>query len=242
MKIDILTIFPEMFIPILRTSMLKIAQEKGLVKIQVHNLRKWSKDKHKKVDDRPFGGGPGMVMKIEPIYFALIDIVGNHFPRSKDASSENNQRTEIILLSPQGEKFTQLTAKRLSHYGHLVLICGHYEGIDERVRLYLVDEEISIGDYILTCGELPAMVVIDAVVRLIPGVLGSLDSLQEESFSSGLLEYPQFTRPADFQGWKVPSILLSGDHKKIEEWRREEAVKLTREKRPDLWKKMKRKK
>ncbi|MGE4357930.1 MAG: tRNA (guanosine(37)-N1)-methyltransferase TrmD [Candidatus Omnitrophota bacterium] len=225
MEIDILTIFPDMFKPVVGESMLRIAQEKGLVKIRVHNLRNWSKDKHRKVDDRPFGGGAGMVMRIEPIYYALEEL-------KKDGS-------KTILLSPQGRIFTQAMAETLSKEKHLIFICGHYEGIDERVRTYLVDEEISIGDYILTCGELPAMVVVDSVVRLIPGVLGSKESLFEESFSSGLLEYPQYTRPANFKGWKVPSVLLSGNHKKIVEWRKRESIKRTREKRPDLWCKIK---
>lgn len=224
MEIDILTIFPEMFDPILNISMLKIAQEKGLVKIRVHNLRNWSRDKHKKVDDRPFGGGPGMVMKIEPIYYALENL------RTEDS--------QVILLSPQGKLFKQKYAEELSKKKHLIFICGHYEGIDARVRTYLVDEEISIGDYILTCGELPAMVVVDAVVRLIPGVLGCKESLFEETFSQGILEYPQYTRPAVFKGWKVPEILLSGNHKKVEEWRRKEAMRITRKKRPDLWRKI----
>jgi len=222
MEIDVLTIFPEMFTPVIGVSMLKIAQEKGLVRINIHNLRKWSKDKHKKVDDKPFGGGPGMVMRIEPIYYALEEL--------------RKEYSKTILLSPQGRLFRQEYAEELSKEKHLILICGHYEGIDERVRIHLVDEEISIGDYILTCGELPAMVLIDAVVRLIPGVLGSKESLEEESFSSGLLEYPQYTRPADFKGWKVPEVLLSGDHKRIAEWRKKEAVKRTYEKRPDLLK------
>ncbi len=220
MEIDVLTIFPEMFGPILNESMLKIAQEKNLAIIRVHNLRKWSRDRHKKVDDRPFGGGPGMVMEIEPIYYALKEL-------KRDGS-------RVILLSPQGRRLEQSLAREFSGFGHLVLICGHYEGTDERVREHLVDEEVSIGDYILTCGELPAMVLIDAVVRLIPGVLGDEGSLLEESFAKGVLEYPQYTRPADFKGWQVPPILLSGDHKKIEAWRKKEAIKRTRLKRPDL--------
>jgi len=219
-EIDVLTIFPEMFGPILNASMLEIAQKKHLVKIKVHNLRKWSKDKHRKVDDRPFGGGPGMVMNIGPIFDALEELRRND--------------SRIILLSPQGRRLEQIHAKEFSKAGHLILVCGHYEGIDERVRENLVTDEISIGDYILTCGELPAMVLIDTVVRLIPGVLGDEGSLSEESFTAGLLEYPQYTRPADFKGWKVPAVLLTGDHKKIEAWRRKEAIKRTREKRPDL--------
>ncbi|MCM8783816.1 MAG: tRNA (guanosine(37)-N1)-methyltransferase TrmD [Candidatus Omnitrophica bacterium] len=225
MEIDIITIFPEMFNPVLGESMLKIAQEKNLVKIRIHDLRRWSKDKHRKVDDRPFGGGPGMVMKIEPIYNALEEL------KKRDSKT--------ILLSPQGTIFKQRIAESFSKEKHLIFICGHYEGVDERVRAYLIDEEISIGDYVLTCGELPAMVVVDAVVRLIPGVLGSSDSLNEESFSSGFLEYPQYTRPASFKGWRVPAILLSGDHKKIVEWRKMESMKRTHEKRPDLWDKNK---
>ena len=210
MRIDILTLFPKMFENILGESMLKIAQDKGLVKINIHNLRDWTSDSHRTADDKPFGGGPGMVMKLE--------------------------RARVILLTPQGKKLEQKAAKRLAKEKRLILICGHYEGIDERSRSF-IDEEISIGDYILTCGELPALVLIDAVVRLIPGVLGHDESIRSESFENNLLEYPQYTRPAEFKGMKVPGVLLSGNHKRIEAWRKDAALNKTRERRPDLIKK-----
>jgi len=224
MRIDIITIFPKMFEPVLNESIIKRAQNKGKVKIYPHNLRDYSCDKHKKVDDRPFGGGSGMVMRPEAIFNAVEDI----------QSQVSCRKPQVILLCPQGERLTQKVAKRLSKCKHLILICGHYEGVDERVRQYLVDEEISIGDYVLTGGELPAMVLVDALVRLIPGVLGDKNSLNFESFEGNLLEYPQYTRPAKFREMCVPQILLSGDHKKIEGWRKKEAIKRTRQKRPDL--------
>ncbi|MBF0217183.1 MAG: tRNA (guanosine(37)-N1)-methyltransferase TrmD [Candidatus Omnitrophica bacterium] len=219
MKIDILTLFPGMFAGALNESMLKIAAKKGLADIELHNIRKWTHDRHKTADDKPFGGGPGMVMKVEPIYEALEAL------RTADS--------HVVLVTPQGEKFSQQAARELSGCKHLILICGHYEGFDERIRT-LVDREISIGDYILTCGEIPAMVLCDAIVRLIPGVLGSEGCLDEESFESGMLEYPQYTRPASYKGMQVPEVLLCGDPKKIKEWQREEALKRTLERRPDL--------
>jgi tRNA (guanine37-N1)-methyltransferase len=225
MKIDILTLFPGMFKNILGESMLKIAQDKGLIDINVHNLRDWTSDLHKTADDKPFGGGPGMVMKVEPVRRALEEI--------EPGIGTPKQAARVILLTPQGKKFDQKAAKRLAKEKQLILICGHYEGVDERIRNF-TDEEISIGDYVLTCGELPALVVIDAVARLIPGVLGHNESTKSESFENGLLEYPQYTRPAEFEGMGVPKILLSGDHKKIETWRKEEAVKRTKRRRPDL--------
>ena len=227
MRIDVLTLFPGMFRDFLGESIIKRSQEKKKVEIRIHNIRDYSTDKHKKADDRPFGGGPGMVLTTEPIYSALKHIV---------AAKGRDQGARVILLSPQGKKFDQKTAKRLSKLKRLVLICGHYEGVDERVREHLVDTEISIGDYVLTCGELPAMVVIDAVTRLVPGVLGDKNSALSESFEDNLLEYPQYTRPAAFRGWAVPAVLLSGDHKNIEVWRRREAVKRTARCRPDLMK------
>lgn len=236
MIIDILTLFPGMFSGILGESMIRIAQKKKLVKIKVHDLRDWTSDSHRTADDKPFGGGPGMVMKVEPVYKALRSIVGSREPGagSKKSTRHKTQDTsKIILLTPQGKKFDQAAAKRLVREKRLVLICGHYEGVDERIRS-LVDEEISIGDYVLTGGELPAMVLADAVVRLIPGVLGHKESTKTESFENDLLEYPQYTRPAEFEGMKVPQVLLSGDHKRIKEWRREEALERTKEKRPDL--------
>ncbi len=227
MRIDIVTIFPGMFEPILNESIIKRAQSKGKVKISVHNLRDYTLDKHRKVDDRTFGGGSGMVMGPEPIFRAAEALRGKMQKLAK-------AKGRVILLSPQGRKLNQGIAKRLAGYKHLILICGHYEGVDERVREHLVDEEISIGDYVLTGGELPAMVLLDCVVRLIPGVLGDKNSLNFESFEGNLLEYPQYTRPANFRGMHVPDVLLSGDHTKIESWRRRQALKRTRESRPDL--------
>ena len=226
MRIDIITIFPKMFKPVLGESIIKRAQNKGKVKIYIHNLRDYSLDKHKKVDDRPFGGGSGMVLNAQPIFRAVEDI----------KSQVRGQRSKVILLCPQGVELEQKVAKRLAKSKHLILICGHYEGIDERVRGYLADEEISIGDYVLTGGELPAMVLVDCLVRLVPGVLGDRNSLNFESFEGNLLEYPQYTRPASFRGMKVPKTLLSGNHNKIMEWRKNESVKRTKQKRPDLLK------
>ena len=223
MLIDIITIFPDIFRPYFDESILKIAQNKNKLKIRLRDVRDYTLDAHRKVDDRPFGGGPGMVMAPEPIFRAVEKI-----RRGKTA--------KIILLSPQGKTLNQKLAQKLSHCRHLILICGRYEGVDERVCKHLADEEISIGDYILTGGELAAMVLADAVTRLIPGVLGDEDSARFESYSENLLEYPQYTRPADFRGMRVPRILLSGNHKKIEEWRSKEALKTTRKKRPDLLK------
>ncbi|NQS99915.1 MAG: tRNA (guanosine(37)-N1)-methyltransferase TrmD [Candidatus Omnitrophica bacterium] len=221
MKIDIVTIFPKMFEPVLNESIIKRAKAKGLVKIKIHDLRRYSPDKHRKIDDRPFGGGPGMVFRPEPVFRAIESIK----PKPK---------TRVILLTPQGKQLDQRLAKRLSKLKHLVLICGHYEGIDQRVHERLVTDEISIGDYVLTCGELPAMVLVDSVVRLIPKVLGKLESTEVESFSQGLLEYPQYTRPAVYRKMRVPKVLLSGNHKLIDKWRKEKALEITRKKRPDL--------
>lgn len=250
MRIDILTLFPGMFDCILGESMLRIAQEKKIVKIKVHDLRDWTSDSHRTADDKPFGGGPGMVMKIEPVYKALRSIVGSWESgvgrkRAQDTclagrQARHKSTSRIILLTPQGKKFDQATAKRLAKEKRLVLICGHYEGVDERIRI-LADEEISIGDYVLTCGELPAMVLADAVTRLVPGVLGHKESTKAESFEDDLLEYPQYTRPAEFEGMKVPEVLLSGDHKRIEEWRRAGALERTRQRRPDLIKRQRNK-
>jgi tRNA (guanine37-N1)-methyltransferase len=237
LRIDIITIFPKMFGPVLNESIIKRAQKKRKVEIYIHNLRDYSLDKHKKVDDRPFGGGSGMVMRPESIFAAVEDIKVKVSRQSRDPDkSGKGQKAKVILLCPQGEKLNQRVARRLAKYKHLILICGHYEGVDERVRRHLVDEEISIGDYVLTGGELPAMVLVDCLVRLIPGVLGDKNSLNFESFEGNLLEYSQYTRPANFRGMKVPPILLSGNHKKIQEWRKLEAIKRTKKKRPDLLK------
>ncbi|MBU1124823.1 MAG: tRNA (guanosine(37)-N1)-methyltransferase TrmD [Candidatus Omnitrophica bacterium] len=226
MRIDIITIFPKMFEPILNESILKRAQAKKKVIIKVHNLRDYTKDKHGKVDDYPFGGGPGMVLCAQPIFDAVRKI--------KRALNVKHKTTKIILLCPQGKTLTQRIAKRLTAYTQLILICGHYEGIDERVRSHLVNEEISIGDYVLTGGELPSMVLVDCITRLIPGVLGDKNSLNFESFEGNLLEHPQYTRPAKFRGKPVPEILLSGNHQKIETWRKDQSLKRTIQRRPEL--------
>ncbi|MFH0762661.1 MAG: tRNA (guanosine(37)-N1)-methyltransferase TrmD [Candidatus Omnitrophota bacterium] len=228
MLIDIITIFPKMFSPVLNESIIKRAQAKGKAKIRLHDLRDYTSDKHRKVDDRPFGGGAGMLMRPEPIFNAVESLA------KKGGLSQKKRR--VILLSPQGKRLEQKSARRLSKYSHLILVCGHYQGVDERVAGHLADEEVSIGDYILTGGELPAMVLVDALVRLLPGVLGDKNSLNFESFEDNLLESPHYTRPAFFKGMKVPEVLLSGDHKRIEAWRRKEALKKTRRKRPGLLK------
>ncbi len=240
MLIDIITIFPEVFSSYFNTSILKIAQGKNKLKVRVHDLRDYTLDKHRKVDDRPFGGGPGMVFSPEPIFRAVEKIRGSGFGIRGSSCSESrvpSPESRVILLCPRGKLLNQKLARRLSKYKHLILICGRYEGVDERVREYLVDEEISVGDYVLTGGELPAMILVDVVTRLISGVLGDKDSNKQESFSSNLLEYPQYTRPANFRKLEVPDILLSGNHKEIEIWRQAQAIKVTRKKRPELLKK-----
>ncbi|MGR3317642.1 MAG: tRNA (guanosine(37)-N1)-methyltransferase TrmD [Candidatus Anammoxibacter sp.] len=226
MLIDILTLFPEMFEGVLNTSMLRIAQKKNLVKFNVHNIRDYSEDKHKCVDDRPFGGGPGMVLKPEPVFNAVEAI--------EKQSTQSTGQTTKILLTPQGVKFNQKIAKDIASKKHLIMICGHYEGFDERIRVGLNVFELSIGDYILSGGELPAMVVIDSVVRLVPNVLGSKDSTLIESFENGLLEHPHYTRPRKFRNMQVPDTLVSGNHKKIKDWQHDQSVKRTRERRPDI--------
>lgn len=223
MIFDILTIFPDIFLSYLRYGVLGKAIDKDLIKVRVINIREFALGKHKNTDDRPYGGGEGMVMKPEPIYLALESI-------------ERERESLVILLSPQGDRFDQVMALELSHYDQLIFICGRYEGIDERIRILCADKEISIGDYVLSGGELAALVIMDAVSRLVPGVLGGERSSAEESFSDGLLEYPQYTRPRVFQGIEVPSVLLSGDHEQIRRWRRREAIKRTLERRPDLLK------
>jgi tRNA (guanine37-N1)-methyltransferase len=228
MKCDVLTLFPDIINTYLRESILKRAQEKMLIEVTPYNIRNFTTDKHHTVDDYPFGGGPGMVLKPEPIFRAIDFLKKDNVPR------------RVVLLSPQGRQFNQLIAKEYSREkGRLVFICGRYEGIDDRVRLALIDEEISIGDYIMTGGELAALVIIDASTRLIPGALGDEKSVEEESFSWGLLDYPHFTRPREFQGLSVPDILISGNHKEIVRWRRKEALKKTIKQRPDLINKIK---
>lgn len=221
MKIAIITLFPEMFSPILGASMMWKAQKEKLVKFEIVDLRKFGIGPRKQVDDTPYGGGAGMVLKPEPV-FAAVKAAKKKLPKAK-----------VILMTPRGEKFTQISAKKLSKLSEVIILCGHYEGFDERITK-LVDIEISVGDYILTGGELPAMTVVDAMVRLIPGVLGDKQSSHDESFSQGLLEYPQYTRPDDFEGMKVPEVLLGGNHNKIMVWRKAEAVKKTKQNRPDL--------
>lgn len=226
MKIDILTLFPEMFNSILNESIIGRAISNGILEISVVNFRKYSKNKHKKVDDYPYGGGSGMVLMNQPIFDAL------------DSLTKDKKNYRIIYLTPKGKTFNQEMAKSLSKEENLIFICGHYEGVDQRIIDYWVTDEISIGDYVLTGGELPAMVVIDSVSRLIPGVLNKEESFIDESFYSGLLEYPHYTRPYNFKGLTVPEVLLSGNHKLIKEWRLKESIKLTIERRPDLIKKL----
>lgn len=247
MKIDILTLFPDMFRGPFDDSMIKAAQVKGLVEINIHNLRDWTEDKHKTVDDRSFGGGKGMIIKIEPVYKALTEL------KLKKDSRFKNKDSRVILLSPQGKTFNQKKARELFQLDHLILLAGHYEGFDERIHKHLVDEEISIGDYVLTGGEIPVMVLVDTIVRLIPGVLEP-EAKQNESFSliadslsastcvgkpaghQQLLDYPHYTRPEKFLGWSVPKVLLSGNHKEIEKYRLEKALEKTKKNRPDLLK------
>jgi tRNA (guanine37-N1)-methyltransferase len=239
MKIDIITLFPEICRAPLNESMMKRAQENGIVDLRIHNLRDWTTDKHHVVDDAPFGGGQGMVMKPEPI-FAAAEELRDRGKKTLNAqrSTLNVQlpRSKVILMSPAGRRFDQQMATQLSHESHLIIVCGHYEGIDHRVIEHLVDLEISIGDYVLTNGAIAAVVLVDAVVRLLPGVLGDEQSAVDDSFSSGILEAPQYTRPAEFRGWKVPDVLLSGNHAQIAAWRKEQGRKRTKENRPDLLK------
>ena len=220
MKIDVLTLFPGMFPGPLDESIIKRACESGRLQLGVHDLRDYTHDRHRTVDDRPFGGGPGMLLKPEPLFEAVEALRG--------------EKTRVILTSPAGRPFRQKIARELAGEKHVLLVCGSYEGFDERVRQSLADDEISIGDYVLTNGALPAMVIVDAVTRLLPGVLGDDESSQDESFSGCLLEYPQYTRPAEFRGMNVPEVPLSGDHAAIEKWRREQATVQTRQRRPDL--------
>jgi tRNA (guanine37-N1)-methyltransferase len=223
MKIDVVTLFPGMFAGPLDESIVGRARTAGILDLRVHDLRDWTHDRHKTVDDRPFGGGPGMVLKPEPIFEAVEALRG--------------AETRVILTSPGGRPFTQSVAAELAGRSHVLLVCGSYEGFDERIREHLADDELSIGDYVLTNGALPAMVVIDAVTRLLPGALGHEASAVEESFSDGLIEYPQYTRPAEFRGWSVPEALMSGNHAEIARWRYRQAMSRTAAKRPDLWEK-----
>jgi len=222
MQFEVFTLLPEVFTPYLESSILQRARERGLIHVRIHNIRDFTHDKHHTTDDTPYGGGGGMVMKPEPVFEAVASVLGP------------NNGVPVILLTPQGRVFTQSIADELSRHERLALICGRYEGVDERIREHLVNDEISIGDYVLTGGELPALVLIDAVSRLVPDVLGDPTGAEDDSHAMGLLEYPHYTRPPDFQGWKVPEVLLSGDHGKIEKWRREQALLRTLKRRPDL--------
>ena len=228
MKIDILTLFPEICRAPLNQSIMKRAQENKIVELRIHNLRDWTTDKHHVVDDAPFGGGQGMVMKPEPIFTAVEEL--------RAQSKIKNQKSKIILMSPAGRRLDQQLAAELSREKHLIIVCGHYEGVDHRVVEHLVDFEISIGDYVLTNGAIAAVVLVDATVRLLPGVLGHEYSAADDSFSEELLEAPQYTRPAEFRSWKVPEVLLSGNHAEIAVWRKEQALRRTRQNRPDLLK------
>ncbi len=221
-RLDILTLFPEMFESPLRSSIVKKAIDRGVVEVHLHNIRDYAEDRHRMTDDAPYGGGGGMVMKVEPIDRALraVALMGDDVP--------------VVLLTPQGAPFNNAMAKELAGHQQIVMVCGRYEGVDERVRQHLINREISIGDYILTGGELSALVVLDAVSRFVPGVLGNSESASTDSFSDGLLEYPHYTRPPEYRGWKVPDVLLSGNHRDIEEWKRRESVIRTGIKRPDL--------
>ena len=233
MHFDILTLFPEMFRGPLDESILKRAQEGGRLSVALHNIRDYATDKHHITDDTPYGGGGGMVMKPEPI-FAAVEAILSPLISSRPAGEDKGGDVPVILLSPQGRLFTQAVAAELTHCAHILLICGRYEGVDERVRRHLATDEISIGDYVLTGGELAAMVVVDAVARLLPGVLGDPGATLEDSHAQGLLEGPHYTRPATFRGWEVPTILSSGDHAAVARWRREQALRRTLERRPDL--------
>ena len=223
MQIDIITLFPDIFFGPFSESIIGRAIDREIVKINSVNLRNYTCDKRCTVDDTPYGGGPGMLMKAEPVFKAVEDL--------------KNSDTYVVLTSPQGEKYNQSIAEELIEKKHLLIVCGHYEGVDERIRSNLIDREISIGDYILTSGNLPAMVIVDSIVRLLPGVLGDDNSSKDESFSNGLLEYPQYTKPADYKGMKVPDVLLSGNHGLIREWKKEQAICRTKSRRPDLYEK-----
>mgnify|MGYP000446600540 CR=1 FL=1 len=222
MRIDVITLFPEVFEGFLAASIPRIAQEKGLVEVALHNLRKWADDARGTVDDRPFGGGPGMVLMCAPVFAAVEEIRGDRTPG------------ELVMLSPQGKRFDQRMAAELARKERIILLAGHYEGFDERIRDGLAPTEISVGDYVLSGGEVPAMVLMDAVIRLVPGVLGHEDSIEEESFSRGLLEYPHYTRPRDFRGMAVPEVLVSGNHGLVARWRWEKSLERTRARRADL--------
>lgn len=222
MRFDVFTIFPDGLKPYLEISILQRAVQNGLLDVHLHDIRNWTTDRHHTTDDTPYGGGGGMVMKCEPVFAAIEDVLGAP------------PACPVLLMTPQGRTFTQEVARELAAFPRLALLCGRYEGIDERIREHLVSDQISIGDYVLTGGELPALVLIDAITRLIPGALGDPDGAQDDSFASGLLEYPHYTRPPEFRGWSAPDVLLSGNHAAIARWRREQSLRRTLEKRPDL--------
>lgn len=222
MRFDVFTLLPEIFLPYLQASILQKASERGLIDVRIHNIRDWTTDRHHTTDDIPYGGGGGMVMKPEPVFAAVESVLGAP------------PACPVILLTPQGRVFNQRLAAELAQHEHLGLLCGRYEGVDERIREHLVTDEISIGDYVLTGGELPALVLIDAVTRLLPGVLGDPTGAEDDSHASGLLEYPHYTRPPEFRGWRVPEVLQSGDHARIARWRREQSLRRTLQRRPDL--------
>lgn len=228
MQFEVFTLLPEVFGPYLESSILLRAQQRGLIDVRLHNIRDYTHDRHHTTDDTPYGGGGGMVMKPEPVFEAIESVLGF------SAGPTQPPGVPVILLTPQGRVFNQQIAEELSGHERVALLCGRYEGVDERIREYLVTDEISIGDYVLTGGELPALMIIDTVSRLIPGVLGDPTGAEDDSHSMGLLEYPHYTRPPEFRGWKVPEVLLSGDHAKIEKWRREQALTRTFHKRPDM--------
>ena len=223
MKFEVFTLLPDVFAPYLESSILLRAQERGLIEVRLHNIRDYTQDRHHTTDDTPYGGGGGMVMKPEPVFDAIESVLGTPFAP-----------IPLILLTPQGRVVTQRVAEELALHERIALLCGRYEGVDERIREHLVTDEISVGDYVLTGGELPALILIDAISRLLPGVLGDPTGAEDDSHSMGLLEYPHYTRPPEFRGWKVPDVLLSGDHGKIEKWRREQALERTLHKRPDM--------
>jgi len=230
MQFEVFTLLPEVFPSYIDTSIIKRARERGLITVRVHNIRDYTHDKHHMTDDTPYGGGGGMVMKPDPVFEAVESVLGLNSEHTSEAASN----IPIILLTPQGRVFNQAIAQELSQHPHIVLICGRYEGVDERIRKHLVTDEISIGDYVLTGGELPALILIDAISRLLPDVLGDPTGAEDDSHAMGLLEYPHYTRPPEFRGWKAPDVLLSGDHAKIDKWRREQALLRTFNKRPDM--------
>jgi tRNA (guanine37-N1)-methyltransferase len=235
MQFEVFTLLPEVFFPYLESSILQRARQRGLIDVRVHNIRDYTHDRHHTTDDTPYGGGGGMVMKPEPVFEAVESVLGFDAHQAQPTlGADAHQGIPVILLTPQGRVFTQRIAEEFAGHERIALVCGRYEGVDERIREHLVTDEISIGDYVLTGGELPALMMIDAISRLIPGVLGDPTGAEDDSHSMGLLEYPHYTRPPEFRGWQVPEVLLSGDHGRIEKWRREQALIRTLKRRPDI--------